>query len=49
MKTIEWYDGGDGVTYEIWQDEDGKLYHVPIEIVRDFDNAEDVTDEYKNQ
>ena len=42
MKEMEWYDGGDGVTYETWKDEDGDLYLVPIEIVRDFDNAEKI-------
>lgn len=45
MKTMEWYDGGDGVTYEIWQDEHGNLYRVPIEIVRDFGNADRLTDD----
>lgn len=39
---LEWYDGGDNVTYEYWIDpETGKTYLVDIEIVRDFDNAEE--------
>ena len=40
---LEWYDGGDGVEYEIWQDTvTKKLYKVEIEIVRNFQEAEEV-------
>lgn len=43
LERIEWKDGGDGIEYEFWQDpKTGKIYNVPIEIVRDFDNAEEV-------
>ena len=40
IERLEWYDGGDNVTYEYWIDpETGKTYLVDIEIVRDLDNA----------
>ena len=40
IERLEWYDGGDGIKYEIWIDTKTEiLYTVPIEIVRDFDNA----------
>ena len=43
MKNLEWYDGGDGVTYEFWRDPwSRKIYRVEIEIVRDWDSAEEV-------
>ena len=43
IKRLEWHDGGDGVEYEFWKDpETGQLYRVPIEIVREFDQAEAV-------
>ena len=42
IERLEWYDGGDNVTYEYWIDpQTGKTYLVDIEIVRDFDNAEE--------
>ena len=42
IERLEWYDGGDGVTYEYWIDpETRKTYLVDIEIVRDFENAEE--------
>ncbi|MEL0117985.1 MAG: hypothetical protein VXB01_03510 [Opitutae bacterium] len=42
IERLEWYDGGDNVTYEYWIDpETRKTYLVDIEIVRDFDNAEE--------
>ena len=38
VDNLEWFDGGDGVEFETWKDTTtGKLYMVPIEIVRDFD------------
>jgi hypothetical protein len=37
-----WYDVGDGIEHEIWQDpETEKLWTVPIEIKRYFNNAEE--------
>ena len=40
---LEWYDGGDGVEYEVYQDPvTKKLYKVEIEIVRNFEEAEEV-------
>lgn len=40
IERLEWHDGGDGVEYEFWKDpETEQLYSVPIEIVRDFDQA----------
>jgi hypothetical protein len=40
---LEFYDSGDGVSYEVWQDETTEqLYRVPIEVVRDFVNIEEV-------
>jgi len=39
---LEWYDMGDGIEFELWIDTKTEiLYRVPIEIVRDFDNAEE--------
>lgn len=36
------YDGGDGVEYEIWLDEEtGKRYNIPIQITRYFDDMEE--------
>lgn len=41
---LEWYDGGDGVEYEVYQDPvTKKLYKVEIEIVRNFEDAEEVS------
>ena len=41
---LEWYDGGDGIEYEVWQDPvTKKLYKVEIEIVRNFEEAEEVS------
>jgi len=43
---LEWFlYGGDGCEYELWQDPNtGKIYRVPIEIVRDWGNiTEDKT------
>ena len=38
---LEWFDGGDGVEYEVWIDvTTNEKYRIPIEIVRDFKNAE---------
>ena len=37
------YDGGDGVEYEIWLDEETrKKYIIPIQITRYFDEIEEV-------
>ncbi len=36
---LEFDDGGDGVEYEVWKDDDGQLYKIEIQIVRDFANA----------
>tara|TARA_R110002020_G_scaffold94697_1_gene227639 strand:+ start:455 stop:628 length:174 start_codon:yes stop_codon:yes gene_type:complete len=35
---LEFYDVGDGISYELWEDKNGTIYNVPIEIVRDFKN-----------
>ena len=41
---LEWYDGGDGIEYEVYQDPvTKKLYKVEIEIVRNFKNVEEVS------
>lgn len=41
---LEFHEGGDGVEYEVWRDEKtDKLYRVPIEIVRDFSDMEEVS------
>ena len=43
IENLEWYDSGAGVEYEIWIDmETEKLYNVPIEIVRDWDNIKEI-------
>ena len=43
LERLEWEHGGDMIEYEFWRDPvTNKLYNVPIEIVRDFDNAEEV-------
>ena len=43
LKRLQWIHGGDAVEYEFWQDpKTSKIYNVPIETVRDFDNAEEV-------
>mgnify|MGYP003121240938 FL=1 len=43
IERLEWIHGGDGIEYEFYKDPDtGQLYRVPIEIVRDFDQAEAV-------
>jgi len=40
---LEFHDGGDGIEYEVWEDpETGKLYKLEIEIVRNFDGAQEV-------
>jgi hypothetical protein len=40
IERLEWYDMGDGIEFELWIDTKTEiLYRVPIEIVRDFDNA----------
>ena len=40
---LEFHDGGDGVEWELWIDKKtDKLYRVPIEIVRDFSDKEEV-------
>ena len=41
IERLEWYDIGDGIEFELWIDPKTEiLYRVPIEIVRDFDNAD---------
>jgi hypothetical protein len=41
--TLEFYDYGDGVEYEIWRDTlTNKFYHVPIEINRDWSNIKTI-------
>jgi hypothetical protein len=43
IKRLYWIDGGDGVEYEFWEDSlTNQIYRVPIEIVREFDEAEAV-------
>lgn len=43
IDNLEFYDGGDSVEYEVWQDKTTKkLYRVSIEIVRDFSEAKEV-------
>ena len=37
-KNLEFHDTGDGISYELWEDKNGTIYSVPIEIVRDFKN-----------
>ena len=38
---LEFYDGGDGVEYELWIDPLSKIiYEVPLEIQRHFSKAE---------
>jgi len=45
---LEFYEGGDGVEYEIWQNPHTKqLYRMPIEVVRDYDNKEAVDSCYE--
>lgn len=40
IERLEFFDGGDGVEYEVWIDIKTRLtYRVPIKIVRDFNNA----------
>ena len=40
---LQWHENGDGVEYEFWKDPfTNQIYRVPIEIVRDFDQAEAV-------
>ena len=42
LQRLEWFEGGDGVEYEYWQDpKTSKIYWVPIEIVRDWDNIQE--------
>ena len=42
-ETLEFCESGDGVEYEIWIDPKTQVtYRVPIEIVRDFSNAEKI-------
>ena len=44
IERLEWYDGGDGIEYEVYQDPvTKKLYKVEIEIVRNFENVEEVS------
>ena len=41
IERLEWYDMGDGIEFELWIDTKTEiLYRVPIEIVRNFDNAD---------
>jgi hypothetical protein len=45
LDRLEWIHGGDGVEYEQWEDpKTKKIYIVPIEIVRDWDNIEEKED-----
>lgn len=38
---LEWYDGGDGVEFELWIDPETEIiYEVPLYIKRDFKNSE---------
>jgi hypothetical protein len=37
-KDLDFYDTGDGISYELWEDKNGTIYNVPIEIVRYFKN-----------
>ena len=43
LDRLEWFlYGGDGDTHELWCDpQTNKIYKVPIEIVRDWDNIEE--------
>jgi len=44
---LEIHDSGDGVSYEIWKSKSTKrMYHIPIEIEREWNDAEDVSDKY---
>ena len=39
---LNWYSNGDGEEFELWMDKKTNIvYRIPIEIVRDFDNAEE--------
>lgn len=46
---LEWFlYGGDGDEYELWKDpHTGKLYRVPIQIVRDWDNITEENNELR--
>tara|TARA_R110002020_G_scaffold193468_15_gene393874 strand:+ start:465 stop:845 length:381 start_codon:yes stop_codon:yes gene_type:complete len=42
-ENLEFHDGGDGWSYEVWRDTTtDKLYHVPIEIQRYYEDMEEV-------
>jgi len=44
MDRLKWYQRGDGVTYEYWQDTmTGDVYEVPLELKRDWNDALKVT------
>ena len=46
---LVYYAEGDGLEYEIWIDvHTDTKYQVPIEIVRDFDNAEIINNNEKD-
>ena len=41
IERLEWYDGGDGIDYEIWIDTKTEiLYRVPIELKRYWDEIQ---------
>jgi len=45
---LEFHDGGDGWSYEVWIDTTtDKLYHVPIEIQRYYEDMEEVESCYE--
>ena len=44
QEELEWYDAGDGVEYEVWMNTTTKkLYKVEIEVVRNFNEMEEVS------
>ena len=43
---LEFYDGGDGVEWEVWIDnKNNKKYVIPIQIQRFWDDAEELIDQ----
>ena len=43
QKEMEFYDGGDGVEWEVWIDKkNNKKYVIPIQIQRFWDDAEEL-------
>tara|TARA_R100000654_G_scaffold529_2_gene1979 strand:- start:2403 stop:2555 length:153 start_codon:yes stop_codon:yes gene_type:complete len=42
IERLNWYADGDGEEFELWMDKKTNIvYRVPIQIIRDFDNAEE--------